>query len=558
MNCASCNTPLIPGNNICPNCGALNMSFNAPMTSNQGDVQSNEEVINNTPVHQVSNGPVIEEGPAVVMPQPVQTQPVQPQVVQTQVVQPQVVQTTVVQPQVIEQPAIAPTPAVEVLDDSAFSPTDNQVDLDIPAVSTAMPTLGDGDGVVEGNESAMIVDDTHVPEIAPMPQMIATPMPQNDSMEMFNELNDDEELQVTETMAPPTLNIQDDVSLTAGVGSLQSDNVSTYSNEELQNQQVEEHKNKRREQDNVNFAIPSVSGEVSEVSSEVMDGGIPDMDVTVPTAGVGDGIVEGNESQVVVTEETNNEVKNDETAKGKKKGLNLNLGSLNLKDIKSSKMLPLPFVIIGVVVFLIIGIVIGSTLLGTQTYTAGSYNRSKINANELPRVADGKNNTTKAGAFTFKIPKDYYYDRINGGIAIYDNKDTFRIYIRSEVGIYDDLATAKTSVIKTLEAQKVIVNSYKETTINKKNYVVIQGATNVNNRLIAFTDAGHDYIFYIEIVTKDNAYNNDLVSIADDIIRNTKYNEKQSEMEMINVYDISEVVIKASMEYKKINTQNTN
>ena len=29
-------------------------------------------------------------------------------------------------------------------------------------------------------------------------------------------------------------------------------------------------------------------------------------------------------------------------------------------------------------------------------------------------------------------------------------------------------------------------------------------------------------------------------------------------MEMINVYDISEVVIKASMEYKKINTQNTN
>ena len=88
-------------------------------------------------------------------------------------------------------------------------------------------------------------------------------------------------------MAPPTLNIQDDVSLTAGVGSLQSDNVSTYSNEELQNQQVEEHKNKRREQDNVNFAIPSVSGEVSEVSSEVMDGGIPDMDVTVPTAGVG-------------------------------------------------------------------------------------------------------------------------------------------------------------------------------------------------------------------------------------------------------------------------------
>lgn len=547
MNCASCNTPLTPGSNTCPNCGALNMAFGVqtPVVN-----QNANESAMPTPVT-----PVVEES---VIPTPVVNTPVQPQVVQTQpqVVQTQVVQAQpqVVQPQVVQQavqPQIVQTqPVVEqpvmaqVQEESAMPQVEMpamempmQAALDVPEVATNVPTLGDNDGVAEQNESLEIIDETSY--VTPKVVEPVIPVMQNQIV------NDDEEIQVTATMAPPTLNIQDDYNLGAGAVSIQNAEVSTYSPEEMAEQAQEEKKNERREKDNVNFAIPSVTGPAEAVTQEVIDGGVPDVVMDTPTAGDGDGIVEGNESQQVIEEEPK---KDDKT---KKKGLNL--PTLNLKELKKTKSLPFPFVIIAIVIFFIIGIVLGTLMFGTPTYKAGSYRNSMVNTDELPRVADGKNNVTRAGAFTYKIPETYYYDRVKSGVAIYDKDDTFRIYIRSDVGIYDDLATAKTSVIKTLEQQKVVVNNYKETAINKKNYVVIQGTTNTVNRTIAFTDAGHDYIFYIEIVTKDNKYNDELVSIADDIIRNVKFNEDTAEMELIDVFDISEVVIKASMEYKKIN-----
>ena len=560
MNCASCNTPL-NGSNICPNCGALNMAFNAPTPVNN---PTNESAIPGVVQQEVVQTPV---QPVQVV-QPVQTQvpvqqvpvqqvPVQ-QVAAQQVVQPQVVQVPtqqVVQPQVVampvpEMPAVAQTPVVQevvmpqpvgvqIQDDSAMAVNEvlapvqsglviqdevevmpHQIDnLDIPSVDVNMPTQGDGDDSVEGNESHIIVEE--------------------------------DDLRVSSTMAPPTLNIQDDVPLTSGVGSINSTDVSTYSPEEMVEQANEEKKQQRREQDNINFAIPSVEQPTEQVSAEVLDGGVPDVAVDMPTQGDGDGNTEGNEVTIMSSPE--DEVKErDKSTKIKKKSKGIDLSSLNLKSLKSGKSFPLPFVIIVAIVGLVLGVVVGSTLFGTQTYTKGSYNRSNINADELPRVADGKNNVTKAGAFTFTIPKDYFYDNLEGGVAIYDSKDTFRIYIRADEGSYNDLATAKTSVINTLTEQKMSVNNYKETTINKKNYVVIETTTNVVNRMIAFTDAGHDYIFYVEIVTKDNQFNHDLISVVDDLVKATKYDEKISQMEAIGVYDISEVVIKASDEYKKL------
>lgn len=537
MNCASCNTPLTPGSNSCPNCGALNMAFGvqAPVANQQVNMSAMP-----TPVT-----PVVES----VMPTPVVSGQVQPQVVQAQ---PQEVQTQPVQPiaqvqqmpqvqqvqQVVEQPVMAQVQEVSAMPQVEMPTVEMpmQAVLDVPEVATNIQTLGDGDGVVEQNESLEVIDESSysVPEVVEP----VIPVVQNQVV------NDDEEIQVTATMAPPTLNIQDDYNLGAGAVSIQNAEVSTYSPEEMAEQAQEEKKNERREKDNVNFDIPSVTGPAETVTQEVMDGGVPDVVMDAPTAGDGDGIVEGNESQQIVEEEPKKETQ-------KKKSLNL--PTLNLKELRKTKSLPFPFVIIAVVIFFIVGMVLGTLMFGTQTYTAGSYRNSVVNTDELPRVADGKNNVTRAGAFTYTIPETYYYDRVKSGVAIYDKDDTFRIYIRSDVGIYDDLATAKTSVIKTLEQQKVVVNNYKETAINKKNYVVIQGTTNTVNRTIAFTDAGHDYIFYIEIVTKDNKYNDDLVSVADDIIRNVKYNEDTAEMELIDVFDISEVVIKASMEYKKIN-----
>ena len=92
MNCASCNTPL-SGSNICPNCGALNMAFNAPTPVNN---PTNESAIPGVVQQEVVQTPV---QPVQVV-QPVQTQvPVQQVPVQQVPVQ-QVPAQQVVQPQV--------------------------------------------------------------------------------------------------------------------------------------------------------------------------------------------------------------------------------------------------------------------------------------------------------------------------------------------------------------------------------------------------------------------------------------------------------------------------
>lgn len=170
----------------------------------------------------------------------------------------------------------------------------------------------------------------------------------------------------------------------------------------------------------------------------------------------------------------------------------------------------------------------------------------------MPTIADGKNNITKAGNFEFKIPEKFYYDRNNEGLLVYDGKANWRIYIRADQGRYEDLAKAKKSVKETLIESSVSVNEIKETKKDKRSILVIEGTTKNDNRLIAFSDATHDYIFYIEIVDATNNYDYEALDVAIDIINNATYKESPSKLEDKTVYDISEIVIRASEEYKAL------
>lgn len=49
MNCGNCNTPLIPGNNICPNCGAVNMPPSTPTPTASVPSFDFEEITPTTP-----------------------------------------------------------------------------------------------------------------------------------------------------------------------------------------------------------------------------------------------------------------------------------------------------------------------------------------------------------------------------------------------------------------------------------------------------------------------------------------------------------------------------
>ena len=152
----------------------------------------------------------------------------------------------------------------------------------------------------------------------------------------------------------------------------------------------------------------------------------------------------------------------------------------------------------------------------------------------------------------FTIPEKYYYDKTEGGLLVYDTNDTFRIYIRGEEGIYDDIANAKSSVKATVINAGLSVTNIKEVTINKRNYVIAETIDGLVNRLIAFTKASDTEIFYVEIVTTENNYDYDVVDLADDIIANAAFQSETSKMESTDIHDIASLVIAASEVYKSL------
>ena len=59
-------------------------------------------------------------------------------------------------------------------------------------------------------------------------------------------------------------------------------------------------------------------------------------------------------------------------------------------------------------------------------------------------------------------------------------------------------------------------------------------------------------MFYIEIVNSDNDFDYDVLEIADDIVKNAELNESVSNMENVDVYDISALALRAAEAYKAL------
>lgn len=399
------------------------------------------------------------------------------------------------------------------------------------ALNMPLPNVG------EVNNQGTPVAEVHTPEqpVEQVPTQEPTP---NESLVQDNpstELEHHEEpnTPITADMAPPTLNIEED-NLTAGVTDISNANISTYAPEELANQQEAIEEAEEREEERVAIAIPEVKAPVINENVPVDENGVP--------------IVENN-GEIKPTEvvaETN-----------KKKNMlklpkTIKIGNKDIKipDMKSGKQISVSLATIGLVVVFIIGLVVGQMFFSKSVYVPTTVNTRT--ETDITQVADGKNNITKAGAYTYKIPEAYNYDRRDGGVAVLDKKDDFRLFLRAVPGSYEDLASARVSVMETVKEQGVTVVSYKETLVEKKNYVVIESTIGMTNRLLAFTDAGNDYVFYIEIVNYNNTYDYNVLDLADDIIRNAVYDQDESDIELIPTKDISEIVIKASQEYKQL------
>ena len=196
---------------------------------------------------------------------------------------------------------------------------------------------------------------------------------------------------------------------------------------------------------------------------------------------------------------------------------------------------------------------VGSTVFKQNVCISGRPNLT--NTDDVHFVADGKNNTTKAGSFTYKIPEDYIFDKTDNGVLIYDKGGTWRIFIKDADGSYDNMASAKVSIEESIKTEGINVVSIKESKINDTNHLLIEASKNLINRLIAFIDAGNDHVFYIEIVNLDNNFNYELLNIADDIAKNAVFDQKTNYIENMPVNDITDISVTAAEAHKSLNTK---
>ena len=217
--------------------------------------------------------------------------------------------------------------------------------------------------------------------------------------------------------------------------------------------------------------------------------------------------------------------------------------------IKGAKQVSLPkAILIGLVLCVV------SSLLVREIYPKYVYSgkRTVQQETKITFVNDGKNNKTKAGKYIFKIPEQYTYDKVEGGLVVYEKSGKWRMYFRGVKGDFEKMANAKTSIEKTLINKQIAVNSIKETKINDKQYITISTTSNMTTRMVLITEAKDKQLMFVEIVTPENVIDPSLSKIADDIIQNADSDEKENEVEKIKIQDVFDLLV-TTAEYYNIN-----
>lgn len=327
--------------------------------------------------------------------------------------------------------------------------------------------------------------------------------------------NDPDKIETLENQVPqdiPPVSLTFEENLTQGVKEMNEENISTYAPEQQNTPE-------QKEEGQVSIQIPEVEKPIENIQMP-SDGSALSVDEVTETVG---------------------EVAEESTLK---------IGKTNFKiKFPKGKKISMRIFIIALIITLVVGALLGRTLFKQNVCVSSTPKSTKT---KTPLVSDGKNNITKAGNYLYTIPKSLNYDKKDGGIVIYDEAGSYRIFIRDEAGLYENLASSRTSITETLKENEMTVNNSKEMKIKEKSYLIFEGTTKLQNRLVVFSEATNDHIFYMEIVNTSNNYDYQALEVADDIIKNAKYEEKENELENIGIYDISEVSITAAEAYQAI------
>lgn len=268
--------------------------------------------------------------------------------------------------------------------------------------------------------------------------------------------------------------------------------------------------------------------------------------VAAPTEPVGNvtGIDEVNENRNTIGDINVSETEND----GIEPRSKLTKAILTLKR---TKKIPTKLCIIIVIIFLTIGIITGKLVFSKNVCTVPVSSSLGKTSNNIK--SNGKKSETRIGSFIYKIPDDSLYDRRENGLYIYAKDDSWRVYIQEKAGSYSDIANSQKSIKETVKLQGYDVASVVEKNIEDKLFVIINTTKTTQNRLSAYTDAGNDKLFYVEIITSTNDFSEEVLAKVSNILKDCEEVEtSETKMEKIPVSDFSEVVIKSSQEYSQV------
>ena len=364
-----------------------------------------------------------------------------------------------------------------------------------------------GTPLVEGNNTCPACGALNMPLQTPPTE----PAPQEETLETVETFDDTpNENQVAASTEAPTLDVQEEELESEATELADTASQPTYEPEQQQEQVQEQ---EIPQQDNVNLSIPAQTDVAPvQVDQNVQQGGIGTVEAPAQTAGTND---------IVVPE------KGVTKFKIGKKEFKVNLGGIKVQHV-----------VIYASLFLV-GLFLGYLIFGNRTTAVCRKNNIKI----TQLVANGKNNITLAGGYKYKIPDAYTFDKTNDGVVIYDEDQTFKMFIKNQVFQYNILVNAKTSIQQSFIDSKIAVNDIKELGVNDRSYLVISATQSMHNRLIGVTDAGNGQIFYVEILTADNTFNNEYLKIADDIIKNAEKVKDIPSMEKLKIADLSSLIM---------------
>ena len=381
-----------------------------------------------------------------------------------------------------------------------------------------------GTPLIEGNNTCPSCGALNMPlNTPPTPE----PAPQEETLETVETIdNTPTENQVSAATEAPTLDVQEEVLEAEATEIADTASQPTYEPEQPQEQVQEQPQ--VQQQDNVNLNIPSAADiQPVAVDQNVEAGGVGTVDAPTQTAGQDD---------IVVPE------KGVTKFKIGKKEFKVKLGGIKITHIAIY------------VCLVCLGLFMGYLMFGNRTTTKCK----KQNVKLTQFVANGKNNTTLVNNYKYTIPNNYNYDKSNDGVIIYDQDQTFKIFIKNVVFQYNKLVNAKLSIQQSFIDSGIAVNDIKELAVNEKSYLVINATQNMHNRMIGITDAGNGQIFYAEILTTDNTFNNEYLKIADDIITNAEKVSDVPSIEKLKIADLSQLTITIGERDDGIKRENSN